>query len=347
MLKLSLLTTTLLLSCAAAQAAVIPVSPQQMQRLGIRTETVRAATSQPAISVLGRVTPAPDSRIPVSAPFAGSVQSLIRLEGEIVKKGDPLAVIASSDAAAALGRLQGQEAQYRSAKAAADRARALVQEGIAPQSRAEEAIAAEQSAAAELAASRSAMARASRAADGGYRLTAPQGGRIASVEAHVGDQLAAMQPLMTIDTRTELWIEGALPAAAVGQVAPGDQVLVDGMPGISGRVMAAGGSIDPRTRAATLRARMTAPGTLVGGQTVRLTVLRNAAPGSLSVPRAALVELAKGSAVFVLRNGGFEAVPVRVIARGPTDATINGGLSAGDRIAISGLSELKASSAQE
>jgi cobalt-zinc-cadmium efflux system membrane fusion protein len=347
MSKLSFLTAALLLSCATAQAAVIPVSPQQMQRLGIRTETVRVASSQPAISVLGRVTPAPDSRIPVSAPFAGSVQSLIRLEGETVKKGDALAVIASSDAATALGRLQGQEAQYRSAKAAADRARALVSEGIAPQSRAEEAIAAEQAAAAELAAGRSAMARASRAPDGGYHLTAPQGGRIASVEAHVGDQLAAMQPLMTIDTRTELWIEGALPAAAVGRVAPGDQVLVDGMPGVTGTVIAAGASIDPRTRAATLRARMASPGALVGGQTVRLTVLRRATPGSLNVPRAALVELAKGPVVFVVRNGGFEPVPVRVTARGPADATVSGALSAGDRIAISGLSELKAASAQE
>jgi cobalt-zinc-cadmium efflux system membrane fusion protein len=347
MSKRSHLTAVLLLSCATAQAAVISVSPQQMQRLGIRTETVRAASSRPAISVLGRVTPAPDSRIPVSAPFAGSVQSLIRLEGETVKKGDALAVIASSDAATALGRLQGQEAQYRSAKAAADRARALVSEGIAPQSRAEEAIAAEQAAAAELAAGRSATARASRAPDGGYHLTAPQGGRIASVEAHVGDQLAAMQPLMTIDTRTELWIEGALPAAAVGRVAPGDQVLVDGMPGVTGTVMAAGASIDPRTRAATLRARMANPGALVGGQTVRLTVLRRATPGSLNVPRAALVELANGPVVFVVRNGGFEPVPVRVTARGPADATVSGALSVGDRIAISGLSELKAASAQE
>jgi cobalt-zinc-cadmium efflux system membrane fusion protein len=341
------LTAMLLLSTSCVQAAVIPVTPRQMQRLGIRTAAARPAATQPSVSVLGRVTPAPDSRLPVSAPFAGSVQSLIRLEGESVRKGETLAVIASSEAGAALGRLQGQEAQYRSARAAADRARALVKEGIAPEARAEEAIAAEQAAAADLAASRSAMARANRMSDGSYRLTAPESGRIASVEAHVGDQVAAMQPVLTIDTRTELWVEGALPASAVGRVAPGDGVRVDGMADVEGRVVAAGTVIDPRTRSATMRARLTSTGALVGGQTVRLTVTQPAGAGSLTVPRTAVIELDGAPAVFVARSGGFEAVPVRVLARGSAAATIGGKLSPGDQVAISGLSELKAASGRD
>jgi len=345
--KIPVLLAALLLSTSAVQAAVISVTPQQMQRLGIRTAQARPATSLPAVSVLGRVTPAPDSRIPVSAPFAGSVQSLLRLEGERVKKGEALAVIASSDAGAALGRLQGQEAQYRSALAAADRARALVKEGIAPQSRAEEAIAVEQAAAAELAASRSAMARATRTPDGGYRLIAPQDGRIATVQVRVGDQVSAMQLLITLDTRSELWVEGALPASAVGRIAPGDGVRVDGMADVTGEVVAAGTFIDPKTRSATMRARITSPGSLVGGQTVRLTLTRKAEAGSISVPRTAVIELPGGPAVFVARSGGFEAMPVRVLARGPAEATVSGKLGASDRVAISGLSELKAASPQE
>jgi cobalt-zinc-cadmium efflux system membrane fusion protein len=347
MYKITAPLALMLLLTNVAQAAIIPVTPQQMQRLGIRTAPAQPAIYQPAVSVLGRVTPAPDSRIPVSAPFAGSVQSLIRLEGESVRKGEALAVIASSDAGAALGRLQGQEAQYRSTKAAADRARALVKEGIAPPSRAEEATAAEQAAAAELAASRSAMARATRMPEGGYLLTAPQSGRITSVQTHVGDQVAAMQPLMTIDTRSELWVEGALPASAVGRVAPGDGVRVDGMAGVAGEVVAAGTFIDPKTRSATMRARLTSPGGLVGGQTVRLTLMQRAASGSLTVPRDAVIEMSSGPAVFVVRSGGFEAVQVKVLARGPADATVSGRLAAGDRVAVSGLSELKAASVRE
>src|SRR5690606_10108647 len=50
------LAALLLLSAPIVQAAVIPMTPQQIQRLGIRTAEVQPAVMQPAISVLGRVT---------------------------------------------------------------------------------------------------------------------------------------------------------------------------------------------------------------------------------------------------------------------------------------------------
>ena len=156
-----------------------------------------------------------------------------------------------------------------------------------------------------------------------------------------------MQPVMTISTRAELWVEGALPASVVGRVAPGDGVRVDGMTDVVGEVVAAGTFIDPKTRSATMRARLTSPGSLVGGQTVRLTLMQRAAEGSFGVPRDAVIELPGGPAVFVARNGGFEAVPVRLLARGPADATVSGRLTPSDRVAVSGLSELKAASMRE
>jgi cobalt-zinc-cadmium efflux system membrane fusion protein len=338
----SLVLAALLLSASPAWADFLAVTPQQAGSLGIRTVAARAAVIQPAVSILGRVTAAPDSRLPVSAPFAGSVSSLIRLEGETVRKGEALAVIASSDMSAAAGRLQGLEAQYRTARAAADRARALEKEGIAPRSRVEEAESEEASAAADLAASRVGMQRASRAADGSYRLLAPAGGRIASISVGIGDQVAAMQPLMTIDTRQEFWIEGALPAGAVGLVQAGDEVRADSLPAISGTVMAAGATIDPRTRSAPLRARLNGSGGVVAGQTLRLTVYRRSPAGSLTVPRGALIEANGQTLLFVARRGGFESVTVRVVARGPQEATVAGGLNAGDQVAVTGLSELKA-----
>ncbi len=329
-------------SCASARP--VAVTPQQVERLGIRTAPVRQATTQTTISVLGRVVPAPNSRIPVSAPFAGAVVRLVRLEGEAVRKGDPLAVIVSADMHAAQARLQGQEARYRSTKFAAERARALVSEGIAPASRAEEANAEASAAAADLAASRNVMMRVSRSADGGYQLLAPADGRIASIEVSAGDQVAAMQPLISIDTRQELWVEGALPANAIGRVKAGDAVAVEGMPDLTGVVAAAGTSIDPRTRTAIMRARLKASAPLVSGQTVRLSILRKAQTGSFQVPRGAVAELKSGPVVFVARPGGFEIVAVRVLARGPQDATIQGAIAPRDQVAVSGVSELKAAS---
>lgn len=339
----------LLLSAAffcPAMAKTLPISPGQASRLGIKTAPAKPAATKSLISVLGRVTPAPDARIPVSAPFAGTVKSLVRLEGEAVKKGDVLAIITSADMHAALGKLRGQEAHYRSAKAAADRAKALVAEGIAPASRAEEANAQAAAAAAELAALRSATARASGAEGGEYRLLAPATGRVAAIAVSTGDQLTAMQPVAAIQTGNDVWVEGALPATMAGRVAAGDGVQIEGSI-VTGQVMAAGSSIDPKTRSAMVRARLANPGNLVSGQTVRLSITRKADAGSFTVPRNAVTQMGTGAAIFVARKGGFELVPVRMLARGADTATIAGSLMPGDAVAVSGVSELKALSSQE
>ncbi len=345
--KAYLLALAVLLPCSGASARLVTITPQQVERLGIKVAAVRVAGSQTTVSVLGRVTPAPDSRVPVSAPFAGTVKSLVQLEGSNVRKGDTLAVIISADMHAAHARLQGQEANYRSAKAAADRANALVKEGIAPASRAEEANAAASAAAADLAASRSVMTRATRSEEGGYQLLAPAAGRVARLDVSAGDQVAAMQLVALIDTGREMWVEGALPASAIGLVAAGDHVVVEGARGVVGEVVAAGSSIDPRTRSAMLRARLAAPVGLVAGQTVRLSVTRRSGAGSFNIPRTAVVELKNGPVVFAVRHGGFEAVPVRVLARGIQDTTVSGMLNVRDTVAVTGVSELKAASMRE
>ena len=330
----------LLAGSPPATAKLLPLSSQQVARLGIRTAPVRPAITKSVVSVLGRVTPAPGARLPVTAPFAGTIKSLIRLEGESVKQGDALAVITSTE----MYRLSGQEARYRSARAAATRAKTLVDEGIAPASRAEEANALAAEAAGELSALRG--ARAERSGDGEYRLLAPASGRVASIAAAIGETVAAMQPVMSLETGNEIWVEGMLPAGMIGKVAPGDGVSVDGTDA-TGTVAAVGSSIDARTRSATLRARLAPSARLVTGQTVRLSVTARADAASFSVPRGAVSELGAGPHVFVARKGGFEAVPVRVIARGATDATIAGNLSARDAVAVTGVSELKAIRGQE
>lgn len=332
----------LLAAPSPAAAKLLPLSSQQVARLGIRTAPVRPAVTKSVVSVLGRVTPAPGARVPVSAPFAGTIKSLIRLEGESVRQGEALAVITSAE----MYRLSGQEARYRSARAAADRARQLVAEGIAPASRAEEANAQAAEAAGELSALRGSAARAARSGDGEYRLLAPASGRVASIAAAVGETVAAMQPVMSLETGNEIWVEGMLPAGMIGKVAPGDGVSVDGTDA-TGTVAAVGSSIDARTRSATLRARLAPSARLVTGQTVRLSVTARADAASFSVPRNAISELRTGPHVFVARKGGFEAVPVRVIARGAADATIAGKLSSRDTVAVTGVSELKAIRGQE
>jgi cobalt-zinc-cadmium efflux system membrane fusion protein len=150
-----------------------------------------------------------------------------------------------------------------------------------------------------------------------------------------------MQPVAAIQTGKEVWVEGALPATMAGRVVAGDGVRIEGSD-VTGEVMAAGSSIDPKTRSAMVRARLANPGVLVSGQTVRLSITRKADPASFTVPRNAVTQIGTGTAVFLARKGGFEPVPVRLLARGVDTATIAGSLKPGDRVAVTGVSELKA-----
>ena len=65
------------------------------------------------------------------------------------------------------------------------------------------------------------------------------------------------------------------------------------------------------------------------------------------MPRAAVVELRDGPAVFVVRPKGFESVTVKILARGPSDATVQGELKPQDAVAVSGVAELKAASQRD
>jgi cobalt-zinc-cadmium efflux system membrane fusion protein len=338
---------SLIVFASSAAARVLAITPEQVTRLGIHTEVVQPSTARAVLSVLGRIVPAPDSRFPVSTPFAGTVKKLVHLEGESVRKGDPLLAIASTDLSAAQARLVGLRARQRMTDAAAARAKTLVDEGIAPASRAEEANAEASAAKADLMASEQVMALARHAPDGGYYLLAPTTGRIAVIDVAAGEQVTAMQPVLTIDTRQDLWAEGALPAASIGSVASGDSVTLEGVNGVTGTVVAVGISIDPHTRSATVRAKLSGTGLLVGGQTVRLSITRRAGTADFNVPRTAVVELKSGPAVFVARPGGFEPVPVRILARGAVQASITGALHVGDKVVVTGTTELKAVSLQE
>lgn len=329
-----------------AGAEPLAVTSQQVQRLGIQTAPAVAAKAKTVVSVLGHVAPAPSSRIPVSAPFAGTVKALVRLEGARVKKGEALVTIVSTDMRDFQAKYETALAHDRTTRAAAARARALVKEGIAPASRAEEAEAAAAAAAAELGALRSTMGRASRSGEGEYSLVAPADGRIAGISVSAGAQVAAMQPVVALDTGSELWVEASLPASQIGQVAAGDRATVEGS-SLAGEVVAAGSSIDPKTRSAVVRVRLDSAARLVPGQTLRLSIAARADRDSFNVPRSAVTELNGADVVFVTTTGGFEPVPVRVLARGPLLMTVSGSLKAGDKVAVAGVTELKAMGLQD
>jgi hypothetical protein len=64
--------------------------------------------------------------------------------------------------------------------------------------------------------------------------------------------------------------------------------------------------------------------------------------GAWRLPRAAVVRHAGDAYVFASAEGGFRALPVRVLAEEDRNLVVQGGLSAADRVAVSGVVALKA-----
>jgi cobalt-zinc-cadmium efflux system membrane fusion protein len=330
------------LSGGGAFAGPIQVTPEQIERLGIQTGVVEAAKEQTITSVLGRVTPALNARMLVTAPYAGTVVRVDGLEGQHVKAGEALASIASRSYLEARSEMAQQKAEYDAAKAAADRTRQLVKEGIAAEARAEEAEAKATQLDAAVKGNREALSRVSGVTGkpGEYRIVAPSDGTIASVQIAPGQMVEEMSPVAGLDTSKQLWIEVRLPASYVGRVKEGNEIEIESS-GVRGNVVAVGNSIDTHLRSAMLRATIPADSGLVVGETVRISILEPAAADALNLPRNAVVQLGDGSAVFVAKENSFEPVPVTVLAQGANETTVRGAIAPGTKIAVSGLTELK------
>jgi cobalt-zinc-cadmium efflux system membrane fusion protein len=271
----------------------------------------------------------------VSPPFSGVVSSVLVLEGQAVRAGQTLAVMASREAAQAAADRGQAAAELKVAQAEAARAAKLVEAGVAAASRLEQADARLQ-AAKVLAASRVA-AGAGASASGQYLLRAPFAGRVAAVQAQAGEGLQALNTAFVIDKDGPIQVQANLPAAFAGQVKPGDPARVEGAPA---KVVAVGSVIDPKSRSIVLRVETDARVGFIAGRATTVQVL-TPGQGLLEIPRAAVVQVRGKPSVFVASGETFRPFPVEVAAWSGDKAVLRAALKAGVQVAIAGVSELQ------
>lgn len=325
---------------AAGASTAVPVTAAQARNMGLRTATATRATEAPLVTLPGVAAPPLNGRVVVSAPFAGTVVQVDVLEGQAVKAGQRLATVFSHDALRVSSELVAARAEAGRADAAAKRARILANEGIIAGARAEEA----EARAAQARAMASENSRLLSSAGGAtgkageYALRAPISGRISQLNLQPGGGVEAMAPAVVVDRDDRLWVEARLPAALIGKVKVGAGVDVGG---VRGRVVAAGTSIDPRTRSAVLRAELPAGTGLAPGRAVQITVMGPAPAGSVQAPRSSLTRIDGRDAVFVRAADGYRPQFVTVQGLSRTSAVVTG-LAAGAVVASAGVSQLKA-----
>lgn len=338
-------------------AEVVPVSAAQMKSLGIETAPLSAQRAGELPGLPAQVV-VPNNQLHVlSAPMPVLVERMLATAGEHVKKGQTLARL-QGPAVVEMQRAYLQAAtQLRLAKDNLARDEKLFAEGIIAESR----YRATRSQHAELAAaygerrqvlrlagmSEAAIVRLQSGSGLGSAIdiASPVDGVVLEQLATAGQRLEAASPIFKVAKLDPLWLDIQLPIARRDMVTEGDQVTLPAQQA-AGKVLVVGHGVGG-SQTVLVRAEITR-GTerLHPGQFVEATVVavvRNDRAGLLwSVPNAALARLQDRVLVFVQTAQGFRVVPVGLIAEGAQSSTIRGDLKGDERIAVRGVSSLKA-----
>lgn len=300
----------------------------------------------------------------VRARVAGVLLERVYDEGRDVKEGDILFRIDPAPLRATLGAAEAGLAQaqatYTNARIAAERGRELAPRNYISRADLDNLEAAERSAQAAVQQARAAVTSARINLDYAT-VRAPISGRAGKQQvtegALVGQGAATL--LATVEQIDPLYVNFSMGLAELDQLR---RAQVEGSVDLAGagmasvRIVLAGGveyahegavdfsdtSVDPGTGAVSLRAQMANPEfTLLPGAFVTLKVRLGERHGVFAVPQSALLRDATGPYVWLLgADGKVSRRNVTLDSSRDGTALVTHGLSAGDRVIVSGLQKV-------
>lgn len=352
MLKPFSLSAALLLA-SVAHAEHIPLEPQQIDALGIRWSPAQPAgdTREPALPT--RVTIPPAQIQVVSAPQTGLVEQLSAAVGDHVSAGQVIAYLQSPQLLTQQREYLQTLTQLRLARSDLQRDETLFKEGVIAERRLLE----KRSAHSELLALRDqqrqslalagmnkqalAKLESSRELSSQLCVCAPIDGVIMERYATAGERVEHIAPLYRIANLDTLWVEIRTPLSLLDGVSEGATVVTDDG-NVSGRVILVGHEVDPANQTVLLRAEVTTGiDRLRPGQFLEMRLSASVADG-VSVPAEAVVRDGQGSFVFLRTADGFDVEKISILNQSGGRALVSGNIKAGDPVAVSGMSSLKA-----
>lgn len=322
----------------------------------VQTEIVAAGPTEGRVVVTALVRQDLHLVAQVVPRVPGRVLQVLAHFGERVKRGQTLAILDSLDVGDA--RLALRQARIQSELAETEYARIapLVEEEVLPRKELVR-VAAERDksrAAAETARQRlrmlgvdSSTSHDESGIPSSFPLTAPLTGVVLDERAIVGELATSEKPLFQVGDLSRVWVEGNLPDRQIGLVRVGAvaEVTVDAYPGevFRGKVTYLGGALDPTTRTLLARVEIANPDLRLKPQMfARMAILSGESTPQFSVPASAVLLVQGESSVFVADGDGFTPRPVELGDVVGDRIVIRAGLAAGDRVAVTGVFDLKA-----
>ena len=324
----------------------IELTDAQRQSIGIRVEPVHLEPLAETRAVPATVVSPDTASAVVGSMVEGRVERVQVLPGDRVVQGQALMVIQSQAAAEAQSDLVGSTARLDYARAASERAEALLAAGAISREEAERRRSETAAAEAELTRSRAQMDRLSPSGDGRVTVRAPRGGTVFRVEATPGMVVLPGTELVHLGRTDLLWVTGWVPERLSPSLAPGDslEVLFPALHDVRGRavVVQAGGIIDEARRAVELRAEFVElPAGVRPGLFATLLVPLGPREPRAVLPGAAVQRTPEGEVVFAEEaDGSYRAVPVHSIVL-PDGRVAVSGVEEGLRVVVAGAYALR------
>lgn len=282
----------------------------------------------------------------VLTPVTGRVLAVRVGLGDRVRKGQPLAVVASGDFAQANADVAKAEDALALARKALDRARGVREAGGAAVKDLEAAESAFVQAQAELerAQTRQRALSAGGRGGAGLVLSAPLSGTITALSAAPGAQVTdPTQPLMVVTNTDHLIVTAQVGERDAAAIAPGQPVelALTAFPGgaLHGRVTSVNAVLEPDTRRRKVRIALAdAPRALLPNMYGVATFTRTGpAAAHVAVPQSAVLMNNDSMSVLVeVRPWVFERRPVKLGDENERFIEVVSGLQAGDRVVTRG-----------
>lgn len=339
---------------AAERQASFAVTEQQMQALGIKTQALQRGDAPVVLSLPAQVTVPANRQQIVSSPLAGLAVQLFVQQNQAVKQGAPLLRIVSQE----LGPLQLQLMQAASrtklASLAAQRERALFEEGIIARRRVQESEATLFDHEAALRQAKAALGLAGMSAqsiarvistgklDDGVTLHAAQAGIVTGIDVKPGQRVEPSSVLLHLAQIDRLILEIQAPAASAASWRVGSKLTLQGRTG-NASIVSISPVVTPGSQTVAIRAEVGLGSDLRPGEFITAQLPLSANKDSWDVPLAALAHEGSAAYVFVRGADGFEARMVKEISAAGQRVRIGGQLKAGELIAVSGVVALKGS----
>lgn len=340
---------------AAGRPAKFAVSDHQMQALGIQTAPLQAGAAPVILTLPAQVSVPANREQIVSAPLAGLATEVLVQPNQTVRQGAPLIRMSSPE----LGPLQLQLLQAASraalARQAAQREKALFDEGIIARRRHEEAQA-------NLAQSEAALSQAKAALrlvamsvaqierviatgklEPALTLSAQRAGTVVSINVKPGQRVEPSVALLHLAQVDRLVLEIQAPANQAAAWRTGSRLIIKDRPGTA-TVTSISPLVASSSQTVAIRAAVD-PGAsgLRPGELVTVQMPLPAASGTWDVPLAAVAHDKDQAYVFVRNGAAFEARPVTMVSSAGQRVRVSGALRAGEKIAVSGVVALKGS----